>query len=51
MKPKMAACSSKGGETDTLNIGEPFFCNMFSEVAQERKTGSMKGRKEMKDKT
>lgn len=24
-KPKMAACSSKGGEIETLNIGEFFF--------------------------
>lgn len=24
VKPKMAACSSKGGEIDPLNFGEPF---------------------------
>lgn len=25
VKPKMAACSPKGGETEALNIGELFF--------------------------
>lgn len=33
VKPKMAACSSKGGETETLYIGEPFSCYAVSPVS------------------
>lgn len=36
VKPKMAACSSKGGETETLNIGELFFL-LYTEPSITRK--------------
>ncbi len=41
VKPKMAACSSKGGETESLNIGELFSCYTHSQVSQESETGSV----------
>lgn len=41
VKPKMAACSSKGGETEIMNIGEPFSCYTLSQVSKESKTGNV----------
>ena len=40
-------------DTETLNIGEPFFCYALSQVSQESKTGSVtvNKEKEMKDKS
>lgn len=39
VKPKMAACSSKGGEAETLTIGEPFSCCTLRQVSKKGKTG------------